>query len=188
LRQFLRQTSILDRLCGSLCDAVTGRTDGQEMLEYLERENLFLMPLDNRREWFRYHQLFADFLQEELRRHHPDGVVPLHRQAAQWYLAHQLPEQSLHHALAGNDADLVARIGGRYFEVKLLSGEFTILKRWFEALPAQWHARYPEIGLIRAGVFLFSRAHSMPALAALMKSNKHWRRQSERIRSGSSHG
>ena len=75
VRQFLLQTSILDRLCGSLCDAVTGREDGQAMLERLERENLFLVPLDDSREWFRYHRLFADFLQEELHRRHPDEVA-----------------------------------------------------------------------------------------------------------------
>jgi LuxR family maltose regulon positive regulatory protein len=69
IRQFLIQTSILDRLCGPLCDAVTGREGGQEMLEVLERDNLFLVPLDDSREWFRYHRLFADFLHAELNRH-----------------------------------------------------------------------------------------------------------------------
>lgn len=105
IRQFLLQTSILDRLCGSLCEAVTGTTGGQDVLEALERENLFLVPLDDGREWFRYHRLFADFLYEELKRRHADGVGDLHRRAARWYLAHDLPEPAFQHALEGNDVE-----------------------------------------------------------------------------------
>jgi LuxR family maltose regulon positive regulatory protein len=152
IRRFLLQTSILDSLCSPLCDAVTGREGGQEMLEVLERENLFLVPLDDSRQWFRYHRLFADFLQEALNRHHPDEVAHLHRRAARWYLAHDLPEQALHHAVAGKDAELVMQFGERYFEIKLLSGEFRVLQRWLDSLPAQWHAAYPLIGLFRARV------------------------------------
>ena len=85
IRLFLLQTSILDRLCGSLCDAVTGQRNGQEMLESLERQNLFLVALDDSRIWFRYHQLFGDFLTEELKRRYPDEVEEFHRRAASWY-------------------------------------------------------------------------------------------------------
>jgi LuxR family transcriptional regulator, maltose regulon positive regulatory protein len=158
MRQFLLQTCVLDRLCGALCDAVTGKKGGQEMLELLERENLFLVPLDDRREWFRYHRLFADFLREELKRHHRDEVADLHRRAAQWYLAHELPESAFQHAVAGDDAELVNQIGERYFDLKLWSGEFTLLNHWLDALPEQWHSDYPLIGLYRAGVLLFTGA------------------------------
>jgi LuxR family maltose regulon positive regulatory protein len=157
-RQFLLQTSLLDRLCGPLGDAITGREDGQAMLETLERENLFLVPLDDNRHWFRYHRLFADFLQEALQRHHPTEVADLHRRAARWYLAHDLPEQALRHAVAGDDPELVMQLGEEYFEVKLLSGEFNVLNRWLDSLPEQWHADYPLIGLFRAGVLLFTGA------------------------------
>ena len=101
VRRFLLQTSILDRLCGPLCDAVTGRDDGQEMLERLERANLFLLPLDDHRAWYRYHRLFADFLQAELERRHPEEVADLHRRAARWHFAHDLPDQAFQHAVAG---------------------------------------------------------------------------------------
>ncbi len=158
VKRFLLETSILDQLSGSLCDAVIGGEGGQEMLERLERDNLFLVPLDENRAWFRYHPLFADFLQEALQRRHPDEVVQLHRRAAHWYLAHDLPEQSLHHAVAGNDAELGIELGERYFEVKLLSGELKVLRRWLESLPEGWRAVYPSLGLFRAGVFLFSGA------------------------------
>jgi LuxR family maltose regulon positive regulatory protein len=104
-RQFLLQTSILDSLCGSLCDAVLERADSQGVLETLERENLFLIPLDDSRQWFRYHPLFADFLHEELKRRYPEEVGELHRRAARWYLAHEMPELAFHHAVEGSDAE-----------------------------------------------------------------------------------
>jgi LuxR family transcriptional regulator, maltose regulon positive regulatory protein len=163
IRRFLLQTSILDSLCSPLCDTVTGREGGQEMLETLERENLFLVPLDDSRQWFRYHRLFADFLQEELNRHHPDEVAHLHRRAARWYLAHDLPEQALRHAVAGNDAELVMQFGEHYFDIKLLSGELRVLQRWLDSLPAQWHSAYPVIGLFRAGVLAFTGAFDAAA-------------------------
>jgi LuxR family transcriptional regulator, maltose regulon positive regulatory protein len=155
-RRFLLQTSILDQLCSALCDAVTGGEEGQEMLERLEQANLFLVPLDDSRRWFRYHRLFADFLHEELNRHYPAEVASLHRQAARWYLAHDLPEQALHHAVAGGDAALVKQIAEQYFEAKLLSGEFNTLRRWLELIPKPIFADYPLIGLIRAGIHLFT--------------------------------
>jgi LuxR family maltose regulon positive regulatory protein len=158
IRRFLLQTSILDRLCGSLCDAVTGREDSQHMLATLEQENLFLVPLDDRREWYRYHRLFADFLQEELRRRHPDEVTHLHRRAAGWYLARDLPEQAFEHAIAGDDLELVIEIFDRYANVKLTSGEFKLLKRWLDSLPAAWYAAYPVFGLTQAGLLAFTGA------------------------------
>jgi LuxR family maltose regulon positive regulatory protein len=124
------------------------------MLEILERENLFLMPLDDTREWFRYHRLFADFLREELYRRHPDQVADLHRRAARWHLAHHLPEQAFRHASDANDAALVIQILERYFAAKLLGGEINVVQRWLEALPAEWHVHYPMIGLIRVGILI----------------------------------
>jgi LuxR family maltose regulon positive regulatory protein len=158
LRQFLLQTSILDRLCGLLCDAVTGKEDGQAMLETLERENLFLGPLDDSREWFRYHPLFADFLHEELNRHHPDEVSDLHRRAARWYLANDLPEPAFHHALEGSDAELVVQIFERYVIAKLNSGEIRLVGRWVDALPAEWYSLYPVLGLARVGFLVYTGA------------------------------
>jgi len=155
-RQFLLQTSILDRLCGPLCDAVTGGEDSQEMLEHLERENLFLMPLDDSREWFRYHPLFGDVLHEELLRRYPDEVAELHRRAAKWYWAHDLPEQAFRHAVAGDDLELVLQIGELHFEVKFHTGELKLLKRWLDSLPEQWQIRYPVIGFARAGLLAFT--------------------------------
>jgi LuxR family transcriptional regulator, maltose regulon positive regulatory protein len=157
-RRFLMQTSILDLLSGSLCDAVTGTSGGQEMLELLERENLFLVPLDASREWFRYHRLFADFLRVELHRHQPEQVGDLHRRAARWYLDNDFPEEAFHHAVAGDDLDLGVRIFDRYANAKLQGGEYSVLQRWLDSLPATWYVSYPAFDLARAGLLAFSGA------------------------------
>jgi LuxR family maltose regulon positive regulatory protein len=157
-RRFLMQTSILDLLSGSLCDAVTGTSGGQEMLELLERENLFLVPLDASREWFRYHRLFADFLRVELHRHQPEQVGDLHRRAARWYLDNDFPEEAFHHAVAGDDLDLGVRIFDRYANAKLQGGEYSVLQRWLDSLPVTWYVSYPAFDLARAGLLAFSGA------------------------------
>ncbi|MEX1158292.1 MAG: AAA family ATPase, partial [Thermomicrobiales bacterium] len=158
LRQFLLRTSVLDRLSGPLCDAVTGEEDARTTLETLERENLFLVPLDDNREWYRYHRLFADFLRDELQRRHPDEVAGLHRRAGNWCLAHDLPEPAFQHALAGDDLELMIRVCERHIFVKLHNGEFRLLQHWLSALPAEWYSAYPVFGLARAGLFAFSGA------------------------------
>ncbi|HEY7340132.1 MAG TPA: LuxR C-terminal-related transcriptional regulator [Ktedonobacterales bacterium] len=155
-QRFLLQTSILDRFCGSLCDAVTEGKDSQAMLESLERANLFLVALDDRREWFRYHALFADFLRDTLQRRYPDKQIPLHRRAAQWFLAHDLPEPAFHHAVAGESADLVIQIFERYFFLKVLSGEISLANRWLEALPEAWYTNHLALSLFRASVLFFT--------------------------------
>ena len=111
VQHFLLQTSILDRLSGPLCDAVTGQDGGKARLAALERGNLFLVPLDDRRRWYRYHQLFADVLQAHLLDEQPDDVPDLHRRASAWYEQNDEPAEAIRHALAAEDferaADLV---------------------------------------------------------------------------------
>jgi LuxR family maltose regulon positive regulatory protein len=155
-QRFLLQTSILDRFCGSLCDVVTEGNDSQVMLESLERENLFLVALDDQREWFRYHVVFADFLRAGLKGRYPTELVQLHRRAAQWYLAHNLPEPAFRHALAGESGDLMVQIFERFFVLKLFSGEITVVRRWLEALPQSWEASYVPLSLFRAMVPFFT--------------------------------
>jgi LuxR family transcriptional regulator, maltose regulon positive regulatory protein len=107
---FLLQTSILDQLCGSLCDAVTGQMDGKETLKALERSNLFVIPLDDQRKWYRYHHLFADVLQEHLMGTQPERVSVLHRQASEWYEHNGSAADAIHHALAAEDFERVASL------------------------------------------------------------------------------
>ncbi len=103
IRSFLLQTAILDRFCAPLCNAVTEREDGKEMLDVLERSNLFVIPLDDQRQWYRYHHLFAEVLQAHLREAQPDRVSTFHRRASAWYERNGLRSDAIRHALAAND-------------------------------------------------------------------------------------
>ncbi len=150
MRQFLLKTGQLERLCGPLCDAVTDKENGQEMLEAVEREGLFLAPLDDRRQWFRYHPLFSDFLGEELHRRYPDEVAGLHRRAGRWFLAQGLIEPAFQHAVAGNDVEVIVQIAEGRFDLMLHIGQLKLLRRWLDALPEEWQLQYPVIGLTQA--------------------------------------
>jgi LuxR family maltose regulon positive regulatory protein len=154
MQDFLLKTSILDRLCGSLCEAVTGESGGRVTLDTLERKNLFIVPLDEQRVWYRYHSLFAEFLQAELNKRLPGDVKLLHSRAAGWYFEHDQPEAAFQHALEGQDAGQVIRIGEKYIPQKLLSGEFSVVSGWLESLPEEWYTAYPMLGLGRAAYLL----------------------------------
>lgn len=151
-RQFLLHTSIVDRMCASLCDVVTAKTNAQGQLEWLERHNLFTMPLDDEREWFRYHRLFTDVLRDELSRHPQDERDELHRRAATWFLRQDMPEQAFDHALAANDIELVVQILERYVQVKMFSGQVKILLAWLHAIPGEWFAIEPLFILFKSAV------------------------------------
>jgi LuxR family transcriptional regulator, maltose regulon positive regulatory protein len=110
IRRFLLRTAILDRLNSPLCDALTGEHNGQSILEDLERRNLFVVALDDRREWYRYHHLFADVLQKRSKAQDPDGVRASHRRASVWHEAHGSRADAIHHALSGDDLDGAAAL------------------------------------------------------------------------------
>jgi len=109
-RTFLLYTSILKRFNNSLCDAVTGQTNGGMILDELERANLFIIPLDNERHWFRYHHLFADFLHNHLLREQPEMQSVLHQRASEWYEGNGSPAEAIRHALAANDMERAANL------------------------------------------------------------------------------
>ena len=156
IQKFLLQTSILDRLCASLCDAVTNWENGQRLLETLEQDDLFIMPLDEKREWYQYHQVFADFLHEQLIERLPDQIPKLHRRAARWYLAQDLPEAALQHAVKSNDIETAAKIFELHFIPKLLSGEIRLVQSWLASLPDTWRANEPALVFARAGLSLIN--------------------------------
>ena len=110
VRRFLAQAAILDRLTGPLCDAVTGGDDGGEMLTALDRANLFVVPLDDQREWYRFHHLFADVLRARLLAEQPDLVPLLHERASRWYERQDMADESVRHALAAGDMDRVVHL------------------------------------------------------------------------------
>ena len=131
---FLTRTSILDRMCGGLCDAVVGRTGSGRTLEQLERRNLLVVPLDRRREWYRYHHLFRELLYAELSRREPDLVARLHAGAAQWYEANSMPEAAIEHAMAAGDAERVARLVLNVMQPVWASGRIDTVLSWMEWL------------------------------------------------------
>jgi LuxR family transcriptional regulator, maltose regulon positive regulatory protein len=137
LVRFLLETSVLQRLSGPLCDAVCGRGDSQRLLEQIERANLFLVPLDDQRRWWRYHHLFADLLQARLQQANPERVAELHRAAAAWFEAHGLGDDAIAHALAAGDPEWAARLIERHLEEQILRrSEGATMARWLASLPA----------------------------------------------------
>ncbi len=151
LRTFLLETSVLDRLCGPLCDAVVGRPDGQHLLESVERASLFLIPLDEERRWWRYHHLFADLLRANLQAQFPDRVPELHRAAATWYAEHGLPDDAIRHALAAGDTARAARLVEEHLEEQVWRrAEGATLAAWLTALPTEEIHRRPLLTLGQA--------------------------------------
>ncbi|MCJ7512098.1 MAG: tetratricopeptide repeat protein [Anaerolineales bacterium] len=135
VRNFLLQTAILDRLSGPLCDAVTAQDGSREMLETLERGNLFLIPLDDQRQWYRYHHLFAEVLQAHLLEAQPDRVSTLHRRASEWYEQSRLPPDAIRHALAAEDFERAAGLIELAWSAMALSYQSSTWLGWVKALP-----------------------------------------------------
>jgi LuxR family maltose regulon positive regulatory protein len=131
---FLTRTSVLDRMCGPLCDAILGRRGSGRVLERIEGQNLLVVPLDRRREWYRYHHLFRDLLQSELRRREPDLVRDLHFRAAAWYEANKMPEAAIEYAQAAGDYDRVARLILELAQPVWAGGRVETVLRWMEWL------------------------------------------------------
>jgi LuxR family maltose regulon positive regulatory protein len=155
VREFLLETSVLERMTAPLCDALTGRADGQVMLERLERENLFVVPLDDERRWYRYHHLFADFLRGRLGREKPGLVGELHLRASGWYEQSGRTFEAVRHAMASGDheqaADLVERVIGEMW----FRGEVLTLLGWLEALPEGAKRRRPRLLLEHATALMW---------------------------------
>jgi LuxR family maltose regulon positive regulatory protein len=146
---FLLHTSILESLSGPLCDALLDRTDGQAMLEAMEQANMFLLPLDDDRQWYRYHHLFADALQNRLLQTYPETIAELHRRAAAWYERNGYAAQALNHALAAADRDRAVRIVEQNGRAMFMRGEIATLANWLESL-GEVAREHPWLGIYRA--------------------------------------
>ena len=147
VRGFLLQTAILDRLNGPLCNAVTGQQDGKAMLEALERGNLFVIPLDDQRQWYRYHHLFAEALRTHLQEAQPERVPELHRRASVWYEQNDLPADAIRHALAGEDFARAANLIERVWLVMDISYQSAAWLRWAQQLPDDLIRAHPVLCL-----------------------------------------
>src|SRR4028119_1510643 len=137
VKEFLLKTSVLERMSAPLCDALTGRDDGQGMLERLDRGNLFVIALDDERRWYRYHHLFREFLRGRLGREGPDSTGKLHLRASGWYEKNGHLAEAIGHALAAPDHDLAARLIEEGVQGAVERGEGTTALRWLESLPTE---------------------------------------------------
>ncbi|WP_166870919.1 LuxR C-terminal-related transcriptional regulator [Salinibacterium sp. ZJ450] len=156
VRTFLLHSAVLDRLTGALCEAVTGQPDGAGMLEALERDNLFVIPLDDRREWYRYHHLFADVLRARLLQQDRDRVRALHRLASDWYARNDLVNDAVKHALAAEDFDRAATLMEWAVPAIRRDRQEATLLGWLNALPEDVIRQKPVLSVY----FAYSRLAS----------------------------
>ena len=156
VRDFLLRTAILDRLHGPLCDAVTGGTDGTRTLADLERGNLFVVPLDTERSWYRYHHLFADVLRARLLAEHPQQVRDLHERASGWFAARGLVVDAVRHALAAEDFDHARYLMETALPEMRRTRQDGLLLIWMRSLPPPVVRRSPVLSLVSAWSQLMS--------------------------------
>lgn len=168
--EFICQTSILQRLSGSLCDAVTSRNDSSDVLEWLEQHNLFLSALDDERRWFRYHNLFLDMLRSRLKRaFKSEEIAGLHQRASAWLDVHGWPAEAIDHALAGGEPEAAADLMERNIESFLLRPEHSLTLQQIEALPKALIERRAKLCLAYA-VALTSNANFLACESWLTKA------------------
>ncbi len=157
VQAFLLQTSVLEQLSGPLCDAVVAAgAQGQQTLEYLDRANLFVIPLDNRREWYRYHRLFADLLRKRLRQTEPTLVATLHRRASAWYESHGYAAAAIDHALSAEDFQRAADLMEQTAEETVMRSELVTFLRWVARLPDDLLGARPSLGVLHAWALLLT--------------------------------
>ena len=154
VREFLLVTSVLNRMCAPLCDELTGRTDGAELISEIHRANLFLIPLDDEHRWFRYHHLFGGLLRHELASTAPERPPVLHRRAAQWYADHGDAAEAIGHALASGDDALSSRLIAANWRQPFNAGQLETVRMWLAALPAELVAADASLSAARVWVAL----------------------------------
>ncbi len=172
MQEFLLKTSILERLSAPLCNAILGRGNSQHILDRIEKSNLFVVPLDQERTWYRYHLLFADLLASSLKQSQAEALPELHRKACAWYEANGLLSEALVHALAAGDLDRLVNIVERYaFTIMEVHEAFSLLN-WLNSLPESVMASKPWLNIARAWLLAYlGRSDQIePAIAAAEKT------------------
>lgn len=157
IRVFLRRTSILDRFCAPLCEAVVQEEmeSNETILSYLERSNLFLIPLDDHRQWYRYHHLFAEFLRQRLRQEEPDHIADLYRRASQWYETEGRADEAIRYALAGGDVEAATRLIDGIAAALVQRRESNKLIHLIRQLPLDQTHDYPTLCIWHAWALFF---------------------------------
>ena len=154
VRSFLLQTSILARMSGALCDAVTGQAGGRTTLQALDRGNLFVVPLDDRRHWYRYHHLFADVLRAQLVDERTEDVADLHRRASEWYAENGETTEAIRHAMAGEDFERAAGLIEMAIPATRRERHDTLVRQWLEGLPDELIRERPVLSDAYAAALL----------------------------------
>jgi LuxR family maltose regulon positive regulatory protein len=154
VREFLLVTSVLNRMCAPLCNALTGRADGAELISEIHRANLFLIPLDDERRWFRYHHLFGGLLRHELARTAPEQPSRLHQRAAEWYASNGDAAEAIGHAFASGDDSLSRRLVAEHWRQHFNTGQLETVRMWLDALPAELVAGDASLSAARVWVAL----------------------------------
>jgi LuxR family transcriptional regulator, maltose regulon positive regulatory protein len=171
VRSFLLQTSILERLNGALCDAVTDQEKGNARLETLERGNFFVVPLDDKRQWYRYHHLFAEVLSARLMEEQPDRAPTLHRRASEWYERNGSPTDAIRHALAAEDFERAAGLV-ELAALEMLGSSQETLYRWLMALPDEVVRARPVLSVYYA--FALLGRGGFEAVDAHLRDAERW--------------
>lgn len=172
VRRFLLETAILDRLSGPLCEAVTGQDGGKTMLDALDRGNLFVVPLDAQRRWYRYHQLFADVLRAHLADEQPDRVPELHRRASVWCAQHGERPEAIRHALAAHDFDCAADLVELAVPALRRSRQEAVVLGWLKALPDDLVRRRPVLNAAYAWALLMGG--ELDGVEARLRDVERW--------------
>jgi LuxR family maltose regulon positive regulatory protein len=156
IRNFLLRTSLLGRVSGALCDVVLETSGSASVLATIERDNLFLLPLDVSRRWYRYHQLFADLLRAELQRSEPDSIPRLHQRASAWFAGEGLTDEAVHHLTAAGDMHAAAQLIGENWVTAFNLGRLSTVCGWLDLLPPETVSGNPRLSFARAWVALDS--------------------------------
>jgi LuxR family transcriptional regulator, maltose regulon positive regulatory protein len=162
VRTFLLQTSVLSRLSGPLCDALTGRTDGSRVLAHLDSANLFVIALDEERLWYRYHHLFSDLLRSQLTRSQPEWIPELHRRASRWYAEHGDIQDAIDHALQDTDLTQAVQLIEQHAIPKLYRGQVAMVIGWFDRLPEAVFEAAPMLCISKAWAFVVMQRITRP--------------------------
>ncbi len=177
IQQFLLQTAILDKLTGDLCDAVTGRSDGRTLLRQLFNANLFLVPLDDAGEWYRYHHLFADLLRNLAAALPKEELTERHRRASCWYAqmggeGSMFVNEAIRHALIAEEYELTVKLLESHAPGMIMQGYAKTVHGWVQAIPAEWSSQSPRTHVAFAWMHLFRGAYTQafPYLERLQTS------------------
>jgi len=156
IQRFLRRTAVLDQLCGPLCEAVLGSSAAASQLRRVEASSLFLIPLDHRRHWYRYHGLYREFLLGELGRVEPGIIMTLHQRAADWYESNGSPTLALEHLLHTTDWDRSTRLASALIQPTYYAGQLPSVQRWLRAIGDANIERYPPLAVLMGWIAILT--------------------------------